>query len=75
MVSGEGEDMIAAKAYKKDRKRKYWITLIIGDHRYHIKTLEAWKLVNDLQPILATSRERINELKEEFKKKKGEKNA
>jgi hypothetical protein len=59
--------MIAAKAYKKDRKRKYWITLIVGTNRFHIKTLEAWKLVNDLQPILATSRERIKELKAETK--------
>jgi hypothetical protein len=56
--------MIQVKAYKKDRKRKYWITLIIGPNRTHLSSLEAAELMVALELTLAFDRpKRIEALK------------
>ena len=56
--------MIQVKAYKKDRKRKYWITLVTGSNRTHLSTMEAVRLMTELNLTLTFDRsERIKALK------------
>jgi hypothetical protein len=44
--------MIRVRAYKKDRKRKYWVTVIFGTKRYHLSTEEAGALQKNLMLTL-----------------------
>ena len=44
--------MIKVIAYKKDRKRAHWITLVIGNRRFHLSKEEAVKLSSDLKLVV-----------------------
>lgn len=48
--------LIKVIAYRKDRRRKYWITLWIGKQKYHLSEEEALKLAKELKIVVAFDR-------------------